>query len=262
MELTWQLFNPESEAPRILLLAPSLAGHVEHQWGEVARLLAGDARVVLVYLPGHGPVAPWDDADEATLDVVASGMAGVAAAVREAAGDLPVYYAGLSVSGAVGLHLARDYPQLFAGIAVVASAATVGEPAAWRERAAQVEDGGTAPLADPTVQRWFTPAFAEEAPAVVAEIRQDILDTDDHSYAQLCRALAVHDVRDDLPGMTVPLLVIAGEEDASNPLEKVRLVTQRVPEARLVVIPGVAHQVPVAAPEAVAGCLRELLLGR
>lgn len=261
MDLTWHLFNPESEAPRVLLLAPSLAGHVEHQWGEIARRLAGDARVVLVYLPGHGPVAPWDDADEATLDAVAAGMVGVAAEVRKAVGDLPVYYAGLSVSGAVGLHLARDYSDVFAGVAVVASAATVGEPAAWLERAAQVERGGTAPLADPTVQRWFTPAFAAGEPAVVARIRQDIVDTDDHSYAQLCRALAVHDVRDDLPNMNAPLLIVAGEEDASNPLEKVRLVADQAPEARLVVIPGVAHQVPLAAPEAVSRQLQQLMAG-
>lgn len=261
MELTWQLLNPDSEAPRVLLLAPSLAGHVEHQWGEVARRLADDARVVLVYLPGHGPVAAWDDADEATLDAVASGMAGVAAAVRARVGELPVYYAGLSVSGAVGLHLARDYPQIFAGIGVVASAATVGEPDGWRERAAQVETGGTEPLADPTVQRWFTPAFAAEEPTVVARIRQDIVDTDDHSYAQLCRGLAVHDMRDDLPALTVPLLVIAGQEDASNPLERVRLVAGQAPQARLVVVPGVAHQVPVAAPEMVADEIRRFIRG-
>lgn len=259
MELTWHLFNPESEAPRILLLAPSLAGHVEHQWGEVARRLAGDARVVLVYLPGHGPVAPWDDADEATLDAVAEGIVDVVAEVQEKLGELPVSYAGLSVSGAVGLHLARAYPRRFAGIAVVASAATVGEPAAWLERAAQVERDGTAPLAAPTGERWFTPAFAAEEPDVVETLLADIAQTDDHSYAQLCRALAVHDVRDDLAAMDVPLLVIAGEEDASNPLDKVRLVAEQAPDARLVVIPGVAHQVPVAAPDAVAEHLRALL---
>ncbi|MEZ5087557.1 MAG: alpha/beta fold hydrolase [Tessaracoccus sp.] len=258
MQLTWQLINPEGNAERILVLAPSLAGHVEHQWGDVARRLDQEAYVVLVYLPGHGPVEPWGD-DDATLDVVADAMADVVAQVRAQAGDLPAYYAGLSVSGAVGLHLARDYPEVFAGIAVVASAATVGEPAGWQERAEQVEQGGIEPLADATVQRWFTPAFAAREPAVVAQIRQDIVDTDDHSYAQLCRALAVHDVRNDLPGMGVPLLIIAGEEDASNPLEKVRLVAEKAPDARLVVIPGVAHQVPLAAPVAVAGQLRELM---
>lgn len=261
MKLTWQLTNPDAHADRILLLSPSLAGHAEHQWGDVARLLAADAFVALVYLPGHGPVAPWDEADEATLDAVAAGMVAVAAEVRAQVGDLPVSYAGLSVSGAVGLHLARDYADVFSGIAVVASAATVGEPDAWLERAAQVEAGGTEPLAEPTVQRWFTPAFAAKEPAVVARIRQDIVDTDDHSYAQLCRALAVHDVRDDLPSMSVPLLIIAGEEDASNPLERVRLVAERAPETQLVVIPGVAHQVPLAAPVAVAGHLRELMAG-
>lgn len=258
MKLTWELIaSPGSQ--RILVLSPSLAGHVEHQWGDVARLLAADAHVVLVYLPGHGPVEPWED-DEATLDVVAQAIAEVAAEARtQIGGRLPVYYAGLSVSGAIGLHLARDHADLFSGIVVVGSAATVGEPRAWLDKAELVDQEGTAPQAAATGQRWFTPAFAAARPDVVATLLQDIVDTDDHAYAQFCRALAAHDVRADLGAMRVPLLLIAGEQDASTPLENVRLVAERAPDATTVVVPDVAHQVPVCAPGIVADRIREFL---
>ena len=76
--------------------------------------------------------------------------------------------------------------------------------------------------------------------------------SDDHSYAQLCRALAVHDVRGSLADIRMPLLVIAGERDTSTPIESVELVAETVPGAELHVLSDVAHQITVAAPGDVA----------
>ena len=58
------------------------------------------------------------------VSTVAAGIADVARGLREELGDVSVYFAGLSISGATALHLARDYGDLFAGVVVVASAAT------------------------------------------------------------------------------------------------------------------------------------------
>ena len=258
MELTWDLYNPASEADRILVLAPSLGGNCSHQWAKVAELLKKDTRVVFVDYPGHGLSPVWQG-DEPTLDTIASAIVDVIHEVRAQVGALPVVYAGLSIGGATGLHLARDYADELAGVAVLCSAATVGEPARWLERADQVEVTGTQQLVDETSKRWFTPAFKAANPKVTTTIMEGLAAADDYSYAQLCRCLAHHDLRADLADIRCPLLLIAGERDSSTPLANQELVAETVPGAQLSIVPGASHQVTVAAPDAVADLLRRFV---
>lgn len=262
MELNTQTYNRGTKVERILLVGPSLGGNCVHQWTKVAAELIDDARIIFVDLPGSGLGPVWDDADEPTLDTIAGGLAKAAEKARAGAGaDVPVYFAGLSISGATGLHLARDYGSVFDGVIVVASAATVGEPARWDERATQVEATGTQQLVEETTKRWFTPAFRAEQPAVVEIIMEALSSVDDHSYAQLCRSLAAHDVRSDLPYLATPLLLIAGERDTSTPIANVELVAETAPRASLHVVEGAAHLVPVARPAETAALIRTFIRG-
>lgn len=260
MDLKWTYYNRATPADRVLLVAPSLGGNAAHQWTKVAAELIDDTRVVFVDLPGTGLGAVWDDADEPTLDAVAAGIAAVGEQVRADIGsDVPLYFAGLSISGATALHLARDYDKLFGAVAVVASAATVGEPDRWLERAEAVEARGTQQLVEETTKRWFTADFRAEKPDTVETIMEGLAASDDHSYAQLCRALAVHNVVDDLPLIRMPVLLIAGERDTSTPRENVELVAENVLRGALHVVDGAAHLVPVSHPAQVAELLRGLL---
>lgn len=255
MELTYDAFNPASTAERVLVVGPSLGGDATHQWTSVAEALEGQARVVFVDLPGHAQAAPWDDADEPSLRLLALGIVGVIRRVRAEYGDLPVFFAGLSISGATALHLALEHPDDLSGVAMLCSAAKVGESERWLERADLVEATGTQQLLEETEQRWFTPNFRAQHRTTVDTIMEGLAASEDHSYAQLCRALAAHDVRSDLADIRLPLLVIAGGRDASTPIENVELVAETVPGAELHVLPEAAHQVTVACPGDVATLL-------
>jgi pimeloyl-ACP methyl ester carboxylesterase len=256
MELTWHLYNPDVEARRILVLGGSLGGDTAHQWGQVAGHLGKDALIVYVYLPGQGVAPPWDDADEPSMESLAGGIAKVVAAVREQRGDLPTYYAGLSLSGALGLYLARDHSDVVDGVVVVGSAATVGTHDGWLRRAEAVEANGTVSLVEETRMRWFTPDFIAAEPAKVSAIMEGLAAADDHSYAQLCRALAGHDIRADLDDILTPLLMVVGDRDKSTPMADVELVATSAPNADLRIVQDVAHQVTVSAPGTVADLVR------
>ena len=259
MELNWTVYNPETPAERVLIVGPSLGGNATHQWTPVAAQLIHEARVIFVDLPGTGLAPVWDDEVEPSLDELAAGIAQVADKIRAEEGDAPIWFAGLSISGAVALHVARDYPEKFAGVVMVASAAKVGEPDRWRERADMVEEKGTQVLVDETVKRWFTPTFRAQRPAVVDAIMEGLSVADDHSYAQLCRALAEHDMREELSLIRIPVIAIAGERDSSTPLENVEYVAETVLRGGLHIIDGAAHQVPVSHPTEVATIIRPLL---
>ncbi len=252
MELTYDVFNPASTAERILVVGSSLGGDTTHQWTAVAEALDGQAMVVFVDLPGQADSPVWDDADEPTLETLALGFIDVIRRVRAQYGEVPVFFAGLSISGATALHIALEHPDDVHGVAVLCSAAKVGESGRWLERAEQVELSGTQQLIEETEKRWFTPNFRAQHRGVVNTIMEGLAGSDDHSYAQLCRALAAHDVRADLADIRLPVVLIAGGRDSSTPIENVELVAETVPEAELHVLPEAAHQVTVACPGDVA----------
>lgn len=257
MELSWQLYNPETDAQRILILGASLGGDCAHQWGLVAAHLARDAYVVFVDFPGHGTAVNWGDEDgEATMTHLADRFAETVKAVHAEVGELPTYYAGLSLSGALGLYLAHDHFELFQGVVVLGSAATIGTSDGWLQRAERVEEHGTVDLVQELRKRWFTNEFAAAEPDKVTAIMEGLAAADDHSYAQLCRALATHDSRGRLSETYTPLLVITGGEDYTTPMNDAELVVTSAPNADLRVVPDVAHQITVAAPGTVADLIR------
>ncbi|WP_297741121.1 alpha/beta fold hydrolase [uncultured Tessaracoccus sp.] len=256
MELTWHTYNPESDADRLLIVAGSLGGDTAHQWNQVAGHLAKDAVVVFCYLPGQGMGAPWSEAMEPTMEALATALAETVEDIIKHFPDRATIFAGLSLSGALGLYLARDHSDLLEGVVVVASAATIGTPETWLERAELVERDGTASLVTSTQDRWFTPDFVAEEPGKVAAIMEGLAASDDYSYAQLCRCLATYDFRGDLHKLYTPIMLISGEKDESHPIADLELVLESAPGADMRIVPDVAHQVTVAAPGTVADIIR------
>jgi 3-oxoadipate enol-lactonase len=110
-------------------------------------------------------------------------------------------------------------------------------------------------IADTLIGRWFTPSFPARHPDTVARIRAILLSTPREGYAGACEAIAQMDLRDDLPRITAPTLVIGAEQDQSTPPEKSREIAQGIPGAELVVIPDAAHIANIEQPEIVTNLI-------
>lgn len=61
--------------------------------------------------------------------------------------------------------------------------------------------------------------------------------------------VAEADQRDLLPRITVPTLLILGEQDVRSPLSVARQFERAIPDAHLVVIPGAGHVSNLERPE-------------
>ncbi|WP_309133115.1 alpha/beta hydrolase [Brevibacterium sp.] len=55
------------------------------------------------------------------------------------------------------------------------------------------------------------------------------------------RISAEHNAWDRLPSITAPTLIIHGDADQMNPVENARLMDRRIPDSRLVILPGGRH---------------------
>lgn len=243
------LDGPADGAP--LVLGPSL-GTTTSVWASQAAVLARTHRVLRFDLPGHGGSPAGLLAQDGSATVAA--LADLVLRLADSQSWDRFAYAGVSLGGAIGAHLAVHHPERVGGLAMVCSSARFGDPAGWRERAALVRAEGTAALAPSAPGRWFTPAFARSAGAAgtVADLRA----TSRAGYAACCDALAAYDLRSRLHHIRAPALVVAGREDPSTPPAHARELADGIPGATLLELPGASHLAPVERPQPVLAALQ------
>ncbi|MEW1994118.1 3-oxoadipate enol-lactonase [Streptomyces coelicoflavus] len=242
------LLNHQSEGPASappLLLGPSL-GTSYALWDAVAPELSAAHRVIRWDLPGHG----GSPADLIGPGATVADLAELVLALADSLGVERFAYAGVSLGGAVGLHLAVHRPERVSSLAVVCSSAHFNGAKPWQERAARVREEGLARLAESADARWFTPGFT------VPRLVRDHRDADPDAYAACCDALAAFDLRARVGEIAAPTLLIAGREDPATPPAHLRELADAVPGATLTEIPGASHLAPAERPEAVLTALR------
>lgn len=241
--------GPERET---LILGPSL-GTTAHLWDRARTWLEPALSVLAWDLPGHG------SSPSAANSVSMVDLAHAVLEVADEAGLARFHYAGESIGGAVGLELARLAPERLASMTVVCSAAQIGSPAGWLDRAALVRAEGLAPVVDATPSRWFTDEFMAQNPNLVEEMLATLARTKAEDYAKMCEALSMFDARTWLHEIRVPTLVIAGDGDPVTPPEQGCVIATGVQNGRLEIVPGASHQAVVEQPERVATLLREFV---
>ena len=246
MKLAHRIDGPD-DAP-VLVLSNSL-GSDWRMWDGLAPALTARYRVLRYNTRGHRdsevPPGPY------TIAELAGDLIGL---LDELGIDRP-HFAGLSLGGMTGMWLAAHEPSRVDRLALLCTAALLGTPQDWHDRAALVRAQGTGALADASLRRWLTDEFIAEAPETVAWCREMLVGVPDEGYASCCEAIATMDLRADLPAITAPTLVIAGADDPSTPPPYAELIVAGIADARLHVVPHAAHLATVEQPTAVTDLL-------
>ncbi|MGQ4417745.1 4-carboxymuconolactone decarboxylase [Streptomyces sp. SAS_269] len=239
-------FDGPEEAP-VLILGPSL-GTTWHMWDRQIPELTKQWRVFRFDLPGHGgaPAHPAPSVGELAARLLAT---------LDAVGVQRFGYAGCALGGAVGLELALRRPERLASLALVAASPRFGTADEFRQRGVIVRTNGLDPIARTSPDRWFTGGFAAAQPAITEWAVQMVRTTDPGCYIAACEALAGFYVRPELGRVGVPTLVLVGSDDQVTGPAEARTLVAGIPDARLAVVPGASHLVPVEQPAAVTDLL-------
>jgi 3-oxoadipate enol-lactonase len=194
-------------------------------WDAQVEALRG-FEVVRIEHPGHDG-APMEDVRD--VRALALRVLGLVASERFS-------FVGLSLGGAVGMHVALEAPERLERLVLAATSARFGTPETWDERIAVARNGGMEAVADAVLPRWFTPGFDD-----VQRFREMLVSTPSDVYVRYCEILREYDVRGGLGRITAPTLAIAGEEDPTSPPEHLEAIAAEIADARVVVVPGAAH---------------------
>jgi 3-oxoadipate enol-lactonase len=237
-----QYYTIEGAGPW-LVMSHSLACN-SAMWSEQAERLATRFKVLRYDTRGHGRTdAP---AGAYTLDMLADDAKGLldALGIREA------HWIGISMGGMIGQMLALKSPGLLKSL-VLADTTSRNPPEAWpmwKERIEVAERGGMAAAVESTLARWFTEPYRKARPERIQPIADMIRATPVAGYVGCCHAIPRLDLTARLKEIRVPVLAIAGAEDAAAP--GTRAIHENLPGSELVVIPSASHISNIEQPEA------------
>ncbi len=144
------------------------------------------------------------------------------------------HFCGLSMSGLTGIALAARHGDRIDRLVLAHTAARLGTPDLWQARARQVREQGAHTLADATLQRWFSSAFAAREPLVHAAVRDAFVHVDNEGYASNCEAIGAADLRAELGAIRAPTLVMTGRGDPSVAPSDSRALAEGIASARFV----------------------------
>ena len=214
-------------------------------WRRQVEGLAGEFTVVAWDAPGAGRssdppepfgLADWADALAAFLRSLELGRAHVV---------------GLSWGGSVAIELYHRHPEAAASLILADSyAGWKGSlsPALCAERLEMALRTSAMPPSE-LVAHWLPQLLTDAAPPEFAEELGAIV-SDSHPAGMrlMAHAMAEADLRDVLPLIEVPTLLLWGDRDERSPLSVAESMHAAIPDATLTVIPDAGHESNIEQP--------------
>ncbi len=242
------------DAP-VLVLANSL-GTSMAMWDPQVSTLAQRFRVVRFEHRGHGgsgpaPAGPYRIADLGE-DVVS---------LLDHIGVERASICGVSLGGMVAMWLAAHRPARVDSIVLACTAAELGPPESWQERAATVRAASPSVLLDGLMGRWFTAGYLDRDPEIGATVASMLASADAEGYAGCCEAIGAMDQRGDLARIAAPTLVIAGADDPVTPPAAAFELQAAIPGAALCVLASAAHLANIEQAERFTAAVVDHLAG-
>jgi 3-oxoadipate enol-lactonase len=217
-------------------------------WAEqMPPLMAAGYRVLRLDMRGHG------GSDPVAGDYTMEALAGDVAAALDFLGFQKVQYIGLSIGGMIGQAFAIGHGQrlLSAMWCDTAPRTAPGAKAAWGPRMETVAKANSlAPLADGTMERWFTDAYKPKNAARWTQIHATIAGTTPAGYLGCAGAIMNYDFVPKLPSLKMPVLTVCGSDDQGTPPSANKQIADLVPGGRYVEIANARHFPNVERPEA------------
>jgi pimeloyl-ACP methyl ester carboxylesterase len=238
--------NTSAKVAVLLHAFPLAASMWEPQFKAVPagwRLIAPDLRGFGGSTLDHEPDSPSMDDYARDVAVLLSEL-GVTSAVM----------AGCSMGGYAVFAVLRNAPRLVRGLVLVdtrAGADNLEGRANRRSMLAKVDREGASGVAQEMTGKLIGHTTAEERPDIESSVRRLIKQQE--AAALRGAILRMMDRPDSFPTLktvTVPTLIVVGQEDTITPVAEAQKLAEAVPNAELVIVPRAGHLANLEQPQA------------
>jgi 3-oxoadipate enol-lactonase len=175
----------------------------------------------------------------------------------------PVVAVGCSMGGYAAFAFAQKHAALLRGLVLVDTRAGADTPEARTGRselAAKIIREGASPALDFFLPRVFGETTKASRPDVVSRFKEILLATSPRGLADGLHGLASRpDMTSFLREITVPTLVVCGEEDLITPRSEAEIMQRGIKGAELAMIPKAGHLPSMETPEALNEVLAKFL---
>jgi 3-oxoadipate enol-lactonase len=255
-------FTDAGTGPPVVFLHPTPLDR--DYWRPLTKELAG-IRSVVPDLRGHGvselgsalPVGGFDlvpDAPVLTMEQLASDVL----ALLDQLSLRRAVFAGCSIGGYVLLELWRRAPERMTGLVFICSKPQPDAPANLTRRAEIIQRArteGVTALFDGMTQTLLSETSRRERPEIVAEVRSHMTLTPEAEVAVQAGLATRPDSLPTVPTIRVPVLAIAGAEDASVTPADMEAFRAAPGGCEFHVLPGAGHFAAYEQPRRVAALI-------
>ena len=220
----------------------------------IASPLAKSHQVVVLSLPGFGDSDFVGGSLEGIADHIAGGIKALSFKQQ------PILL-GNGYGGFIALLIAIRHPGIASRVVLADCGAAFSEAgrAAFRGMSAAAKEKGLIAIADVAMRRLFAPEFQQQNPALIEDRKKRFLAVDPQTFHGACDALATLDLRHYLSSVTVPALILVGEQDEATPPPMSHELCAGLRNAKLVVLAGCAHVPQLQAPDVFMDTIRNFI---
>ena len=227
-------FKLSGSGPAIVLFHSLLADQTSFDL--ITPILAKTHQVIQLSLPG------FDESDfvGSSLDQISDQ---IAAGIQSLKLSTQPIFLGNGYGGFVALNTAIRYSELPSKLVLADCGACFSEQgrAAFKGMSDNAKKNGLAGIADIAMRRLFAPAYQELHPELIASRKERFIALNPEIFHGACHALATMDLRPQLQQLTMPVLVLVGEQDEATPPAMSEELAKLLPNAKLTILKGLAH---------------------
>ena len=172
--------------------------------------------------------------------------------------DEPFVLVGHSMGGKIAIEIAARQPEKLRGCVLIAPSPPSPEPMSAADRANMLDGHGTREAAERIVKGA---AGSELEPEVWETAVAANLAYSDRDWTNWIEIGTREDISTVLPGVKIPILVIAGEWDKGMPADFLRAeIVEKIDGAQLEEIAGAGHLMPQQKPDEIARLIRNFTM--
>jgi pimeloyl-ACP methyl ester carboxylesterase len=248
-------YEVSGSGPSVLLLHPFPAHH--ELWLPVAKMLASRYRLIMPDLRGHG---------ESSLGTGPATMQKHAADIARIMDDAGVDRApliGVSIGGYAIFEFWRRFRDRVTALVLCNTKAQADAPEARSNRLQVADDvlqRGTETFFESMIQKLLGESTRRSRPDLAEGALRMMRKMSAENVAGVQRGMA--DRPDSVPTLktiTVPTLIITGDEDVLTGVPEAELIKQNIPGSQMKVVAKAGHYSPWEQPEEVGRLLRQFL---